>query len=132
MMRQRIATAHSVFKQNQSVLMMNRTNIIYNLRCTFAAEPYIPTTLQPGGFRAYDKPVRKKGKQSFNGRYDPFKPIHHQRAQTQKEFQFDPKEVFNIHPFWTPLVPAIIIGTGIYTIVSGLIANPPSDDDDDD
>eukprot|EP01084_Bolivina_argentea_P206517 352581_1 len=79
-------------------------------------EPLIPTTNQPEGFRASDKPVSKQGKpQGFS----PFKSIHHERAKTYNDFEkFESDKEFNIHPFWTPIVPILVIGLGIYIIVT--------------
>lgn len=83
-------------------------------------------------FRYWESPISKLH-QTNNGRNDPFKIRGiHSRAKTKNEFEFDPKEEFSIHPIWTPLVPLMTIGIGIYIIVTGIIANPPGDDDDDD
>ena len=96
-------------------------------------EPLIPTTEQPEGFRAYDKSIPKPKDESTNdGKYDPFAPVQHKRARIKNDFEFDPSKEFNIHPFWTPVVPIVVIGTGIFTIVTGVMANPPGDDDDED
>ena len=95
-------------------------------------EPLIPTTAQPEGFRAWDKSISKPSCKTSDGRHDPFKQINHQRGKTTNDFeQFNAKKEFNIHPIWTPIVPLFIIGVGIYIIVTGVIENPPGDDDDD-
>lgn len=93
---------------------------------------HIPTTQIPEGFRAYDRPVLEKDIRTEDGRFDPFAPVNHKGAKKKNSFEWDPNRDFTVHPIWTPIVPAVTIGLGIYIIITGVIANPPGDDDDDD
>ena len=99
----------------------------------FKSEPIIPTAANPEGFRAYDQSVSKQSSQTTDGRLDPFKQIHHERARTKNDFEewrSDPDE-FKMKP-WKAIIPLLCIGGGIAIIISGIIAHPPGDDDDDD
>merc|ERR550539_2294197 len=123
------------FGIHQKYSKSHLTLIQFN-RSSSSEAPFIPTNAYPHGFRAYDRPIQKESHQinpkGFQA-YDPFKIRGiHKRAKTKNGFDFDAKEEFSIHPIWTPLVPLLTIGIGIYIIVSGVIAHPPGDDDDDD
>ena len=88
----------------------------------------------PEGFRAYEQSIQKPSLETpeLLGRRDPFININHIRAKYKNDSDVDAVMPFRMHPLWTPIVPVMIIGAGIYIIVTGVIANPPGDDDDDD